>query len=170
MPVVRHAPYRRRLCSYVRLGSATRATPAVGAVDAQVCLVAPAAQAQPEVISGLFTIFPRSVETTLRQRSPGAPPDARFRAVAFMHRFGSYLNGHIRLHLLVSASVFSAGPVGEAVFHPALDLERKTPMRYRLRCATAACADCTNMVTSMTTLSKPWTAAHTPAAGRSMPR
>jgi hypothetical protein len=47
---------------------------------------------KPEVISGLLTVFLRAVETTLRQRSPGAPPGARFGAVAFVHRFGSYLN------------------------------------------------------------------------------
>jgi hypothetical protein len=47
---------------------------------------------KPEVISGLLTVFLRAVETTIRHRSPGAPPDARFGAVAFVHRFGSYLN------------------------------------------------------------------------------
>jgi hypothetical protein len=47
---------------------------------------------KPEVISGLLAIFLRAVETTIRQCSPGAPPGARFGAVAFVHRFGSYLN------------------------------------------------------------------------------
>lgn len=50
---------------------------------------------KPEAISGLLRIFLRAVETTLRQRSPSAPPGARFGAVAFVHRFGSYLNSHI---------------------------------------------------------------------------
>ena len=48
-----------------------------------------------EVISGLLGVFLRAMETTIRQRSPGAPPDARFGAVAFVHRFGSYLNSHV---------------------------------------------------------------------------
>ena len=78
---------------------------------------------KPEVISGLLTVFLRAVETTLRQRSPGAPAGARFGAVAFVHRFGSYLNSHVHFHVLVSDGVFSAGEEGEAVFHPALDLE-----------------------------------------------
>ncbi|MBK6733592.1 MAG: transposase [bacterium] len=78
---------------------------------------------KPEVTSGLLTIFLRAVETTIRQRSPGAPPGARFGAVAFVHRFGSYLNSHVHFHVLVTDGVFSAGDDGEAVFHPALDLE-----------------------------------------------
>lgn len=50
---------------------------------------------KPEVIAGLLRVFLRAVETTLRQRSPGVPPGARFGAVAFVHRFGSYLNSHV---------------------------------------------------------------------------
>ncbi len=92
---------------------------------------------KPEVISGMLTIFLRAVETTIRQRSPGAPPGARYGAVAFVNRFGSYLNSHVHFHVLVTNGVFSAGPEGEAIFHPALDLERKgieavqTKMRHR---------------------------------------
>ncbi|MCA1789593.1 MAG: hypothetical protein LC667_06990 [Thioalkalivibrio sp.] len=41
--------------------------------------------------AGLLTVFLRAVETTIRQRSPGAPTAARFGAVAFVHRFGGYL-------------------------------------------------------------------------------
>ena len=92
---------------------------------------------KPEVISGLLTIFLRAVETTIRQRSPGAPPEARFGAVAFVHRFGSSLNSHVHFHVLVIDGVFSASDDGEAVFHPALDLEHadiaavQTKMRHR---------------------------------------
>jgi hypothetical protein len=50
---------------------------------------------KPEVIGGLLRVFLPAVETTLRQRSPAAPPGARFGAVAFVHRFGSYLNSHV---------------------------------------------------------------------------
>jgi hypothetical protein len=78
---------------------------------------------KPEVTSGLLAIFLRAVETTLRQRSPDAPPDARFGAVAFVHRFGSYLNSHIHYHVLVTDGVFSTGSDGRAVFHPAVDLD-----------------------------------------------
>ena len=78
---------------------------------------------KPEVTSGLLGVFLRAVETTVRQRSPDAPADARFGAVAFVHRFGSYLNSHVHYHVLVSDGVFGAGTDGEAVFHPALELD-----------------------------------------------
>jgi len=47
---------------------------------------------KPEVTSGLLSVFLRAVETTIRQRSPDAPANARFGGVAFVYRFGSYLN------------------------------------------------------------------------------
>jgi len=77
---------------------------------------------KPEVIAGLLRVFLRAVETTLRQRSPGAPPGARFGAVAFVHRFGSYLNSHVHFHVLVTDGVFSGDAEGGAEFHPATDL------------------------------------------------
>jgi hypothetical protein len=43
--------------------------------------------------------------------------------VAFVHRFGSYLNSHVHFHVLISDGVFSAGEDGQAIFHPALDLD-----------------------------------------------
>ncbi len=77
---------------------------------------------KPEVVSGLLKVFLRAVETTIRQRSPGVPAKARFGAVAFVHRFGSYLNSHIHFHVIVTEGVFSEDPNGTAVFHPATDL------------------------------------------------
>jgi hypothetical protein len=50
---------------------------------------------KPEALSGVLRVFLRALETTLRQCSPGAPADARFGAVAFVHRFGSYLDSHV---------------------------------------------------------------------------
>jgi len=64
---------------------------------------------KPEAASGLLKVFLRAVETTVRQRSPGAPSGARFGAVAFVHRFGSYLNSHVHYHVLVTDGVFSTG-------------------------------------------------------------
>jgi len=77
---------------------------------------------KPQVTSGLLTVFLRAVETTIRQRSPGAPSTARFGAVAFVHRFGGYLNSHVHFHVLVTDGVFSADGDGGAAFHPAVDL------------------------------------------------
>jgi len=68
-------------------------------------------------------VFLRAVETTVRQRSPSAPPDARFGAVAFVHRFGGYLNSHIHYHVLVTDGVFRTDGEGGADFHPACDLD-----------------------------------------------
>jgi len=78
---------------------------------------------KPEVISGLLGVFLRAVETTVRQNSPDAPIRARFGAVAFVHRFGSYLNSHAHFHVLVTDGVFSGDDEGAAVFHPAVDLD-----------------------------------------------
>jgi hypothetical protein len=78
---------------------------------------------KPEVIGGVSRVFLRAVETTLRQRSPGAPPGARFGAVLFVHRFGSYLNSHIHYHVLVTDGVFSDDGEGGAEFHPATELD-----------------------------------------------
>ncbi len=78
---------------------------------------------KPEAAGGLLKVFLRAVATTVRQRSPGAPPGARFGAVAFVHRFGSTLNSHVHYHVLVTDGVFSAAGDGGAVFHPACDLD-----------------------------------------------
>ena len=78
---------------------------------------------KPEVVSGLLGVFLRAVETTIRRCSPDAPAGARFGAVAFVHRFGSYLNSHVHFHVLVTDGVFSADDDGTAVFHPAVDLD-----------------------------------------------
>jgi len=79
---------------------------------------------KPEVISGLLGVFLRAVETTIRQNSPEAPTGARFGAVAFVHRFGSYLNSHVHFHVIVTDGVFSADADDTAVFHPALHLDQ----------------------------------------------
>ena len=76
------------------------------------------------MISGLLGVFLRAVETTIRQNSPDAVPGARFGAVAFVHRFSSYLNSHVHFHVIVTDGVFSASDDGSAVFHPALDLDQ----------------------------------------------
>jgi hypothetical protein len=78
---------------------------------------------KPEALSGLLCVFLRAVETTLRQCSPGAPAGARFGAVAFVHRFGSYLNSHVHFHVLVTDGVFSDDGEGGSEFHPATDLD-----------------------------------------------
>jgi len=53
-------------------------------------------------------MFLRAVEAELRRRSPGAPRGARFGAVAFEHRAGSFLNDSFHLHMPVTDGVFAA--------------------------------------------------------------
>ena len=92
---------------------------------------------KPEVVSGLLGVFLRAVETTIRQRSPDASAGARFGAVAFVHRFGSYLNSHVHFHVLVTDGVFSGDGDEGAEFHPALGLSEEdfaavqSKMRHR---------------------------------------
>lgn len=76
-----------------------------------------------ETVGAVLRIFMRALETTLRQKSPGAPPRSRFGAVAFVHHFGSSLNHHIHFHCIVTDGVFSEGPDGDAHFHEATLLE-----------------------------------------------
>ncbi len=72
-----------------------------------------------ETVGAVLRIFMRTLETTLRRKSPGAPATSRFGAVASVHHFGSSLNEHIHFHCVVTDGVFSEGPGGEACFHEA---------------------------------------------------
>jgi hypothetical protein len=57
----------------------------------------------------VLRIFLSVVERCLREHSSACPADARIRAVAFIHRFGSSLNEHVRfgsLGLRFAASKF----------------------------------------------------------------
>ncbi|NIO28918.1 MAG: hypothetical protein GTO29_10255 [Candidatus Latescibacteria bacterium] len=71
----------------------------------------------------MLGIFMRAVETTLRRKSPGAPGDSRFGAVAFVHYFGASLNPHVHYHCIITDGVFSEGSNGEVLFYEATDLD-----------------------------------------------
>ena len=75
-----------------------------------------------ETVGAVLRIFMRALETTLRERSPGAPASSRFGAVAFVHHFGASLNRHIHFHCIITDGVFSEGSNGEALFYEATDL------------------------------------------------
>lgn len=67
-------------------------------------------------------IFLSVVERCLREHSPGSPGDARIGAVAFIHRFDSSLNEHVRsacLGFRFAASNFHCYVI-DGVFEPAL--------------------------------------------------
>jgi hypothetical protein len=60
----------------------------------------------------------RVVEARLRACCPGAPAEARFRAVSFMQSFGASINAHTPNHCAIIESVFSERD-GALCFHPA---------------------------------------------------
>ena len=64
----------------------------------------------------------RAVEASLRRCSSGAPKDARFGAVAFLHRSGSSLNAHTHFHSAVTDGVFASASDGQAQFFEATEL------------------------------------------------
>jgi hypothetical protein len=78
-------------------------------------------QHEPLLIGPVLRIFLESVEDRLKAASPGAPTEARFGAVTFVHRFGSALNANLHFHCAIIDGVFSAA--GEGVrFHEAMVL------------------------------------------------
>jgi hypothetical protein len=87
------------------------------------------------VLGMVLRIFLRVIAQSLQAHSPGAASgdnrSLHIGAVAFIHRFGSSLNGHVHLHVCVVDGVFEqvAGdadaqslPPG-AVFHPASGID-----------------------------------------------
>jgi hypothetical protein len=63
-----------------------------------------------EALNTALRIFLDEIERHLRAHSPGAGPDTRAGAVAFIHRFGSSLNLHTHFHVCVSDGVFESDP------------------------------------------------------------
>ena len=63
-----------------------------------------------EALNAVLRIFLDEIERHLRVHSPGAGPDARAGAVAFIHRFGSSLNLHTHFHVCVIDGVFEPEP------------------------------------------------------------
>jgi hypothetical protein len=59
-----------------------------------------------EALNSALRIFLDEIERHLRAHSPGAGPQARAGAVAFIHRFGSSLNLHTHFHVCVIDGVF----------------------------------------------------------------
>ncbi|MCP4306123.1 MAG: transposase, partial [bacterium] len=81
----------------------------------------------PAVLSAALGIVLRIVERSVRASCPGAGPNARIGAVAFIHQFGSSLNEHIHFHIIVVDGVFepSDNDAG-VVFFEATALDEST--------------------------------------------
>jgi len=74
------------------------------------------------IFSGVLRVFMRAVNTAVRKHSPGAPRGAKFGAVTFLHRAGSFLNEHPHMHSEVTDGVFAADEGGQVEFYPAAEL------------------------------------------------
>jgi hypothetical protein len=62
----------------------------------------------PVLVGRILAVLLRIIRGALREAGPDAPPDAALGAVSFLHRFGSSLNPHLHLHLVV---VVATSPV-----------------------------------------------------------
>ena len=110
------------------------------------------------VLNMVLRIFLRVIARSLQAHSPGAvqvdKAALHIGAVAFIHRFGSSLNGHVHFHVCVVDGVFEEVAVGEAdaqssptgiVFHPASAIDEtavaqvQTDLRRRILRAFVGC-------------------------------
>jgi len=76
-----------------------------------------------EALNSALRIFIDEIERHLRAQSPGAGPDARAGAVAFIHRFGSSLNLHTHFHVCVIDGVLEPDSWGGVRFYAADELD-----------------------------------------------
>jgi hypothetical protein len=63
-----------------------------------------------EALNSSLRVFLDEIERHLRAHGPGAGPEARAGAVAFIHRFGSSLNQHTHFHVCVIDGIFEPDP------------------------------------------------------------
>ncbi|MEA3278159.1 MAG: transposase [Pseudomonadota bacterium] len=80
-------------------------------------------------------IFLDQIERHLRAHSPGAGPDARAGAVAFIHRLKASLNPHTHFHVCVIDGVFEPDPERGARFiaAPELDADDAQAVQTKVR-------------------------------------
>jgi len=76
-----------------------------------------------EALNSALRILLNEIERHLRAQSPGAGPDARAGAVAFIHRFGSSLNQHTHFHVCVIDGVFEPDPQNGVRFFAVEELD-----------------------------------------------
>jgi DNA-directed RNA polymerase subunit RPC12/RpoP len=88
-----------------------------------------------KALNTALRIFLDEIERHLRAHSPGAGPDARAGAVAFIHRFGSSLNPHTHFHVCVIDGVFASDPEGGVQFIAGdeLDVDDAEAVQGRVR-------------------------------------
>jgi len=81
------------------------------------------------VLNMVLRIFLRVIAQSLQAHCAGVAQVDRatlhIGAVAFIHRFGSSLNGHVHFHVCVVDGVFEEVP-GDVIFHPASAIDKTT--------------------------------------------
>ncbi len=77
----------------------------------------------PALVGRILGVLLRIILGALREAAPDAPPDAALGAVSFLHRFGSSLNPHLHLHLVVLDGLFARDTEGSLAFHRARGLD-----------------------------------------------
>jgi hypothetical protein len=133
---------------------------------------------EPALIGPVLRIFLDAVEDRLKVSSPGALAEARFKAVTFVHRFGSALNANLHFHC--ASSMVSSVPTGKGCNFTKLGCSvlRTSPpcnaRRVPMCCGSSRGAGssrrrprprCGNGSTGVASLSMPWTASR-PRTGR----
>jgi hypothetical protein len=84
-----------------------------------------------EALNGALRILLAEIARYPGAHSPGARPDARAGAVAFIHRFGSSLNLHTHFHGCVSDGVFEPDAQGGIRFYAVDELDRHRLIYHR---------------------------------------
>lgn len=66
----------------------------------------------PELSTRALQIFLEEIERALRRGAPEALAEARFGAIAFLHRFGASVNVHLHYHCCITEGLFCADGAG----------------------------------------------------------
>jgi hypothetical protein len=75
----------------------------------------------PSLTGAVLRVLLRAIRTLLRKRCTGAPAHAQLGAVSLLHRFGSSLNPHVHIHIVILDGLFAEDDDGSIRFHPASD-------------------------------------------------
>jgi hypothetical protein len=87
----------------------------------------------PALSTRVLRIFLEEIERALQGAAPEAPAEARFGAIAFIHRFGASLNCHLHYHCCVTDGLFCAEEQGVRFYPSALCPEAIADVQQRTR-------------------------------------
>lgn len=87
----------------------------------------------PALSSAALRIFLEEIEQALRRAAPEASAEARFGAIAFLHRFGASVNVHLHYHCCVTEGLFCAEGVGVRFYPSTPEPEAIAEVQQRTR-------------------------------------